>query len=295
MNIDKNPMFYFDTADFEWIEKTWNKLSKNMDASAIMGITTNPLALSRAGVTTIDEMQTVLWKLQNTLYDITNNTNTEIHVQLPHTTMSNSNEISQWITFITKCIDLRKSILVIKMPPFKHILDIFTDECVIATHNRMKLNVTGIADAATAMRCLSYQYAVNYVSIIPGRMEEAGINANAHLKFLTQLEPNTDKYGPYQNIIAGSMRNLKQLRTAIEYDAIPTLGASFFSKLTDDEFINFSNNWHNIDDSIASNYWNDLLVIDHKNHDVTWDFFNTMDKAGEPIYESFKNSNILKK
>ena len=64
-----------------------------------------------------------------------------------------------------------------KIPPYNEFLNISEE-----LNQKVLTNVTGVSDHATAMKCISY--GVNYVSIIPGRMEEVGIDAVSLMTYL---------------------------------------------------------------------------------------------------------------
>ena len=133
----------------------------------------------------------------------------------------------------------------------------------------MPVNVTGLADCGTALSCMTY--GVDYVSIIPGRMEEVGIVADDHLKFL--LKRNSDT-----KVITGSMRTIDGLARAVKYDTIPTIGTRVWDKIANKSL------------DIGTLSEQDPLFsphIDSRNTDLSVSFFHQMDTLGMKAYEEF--------
>ena len=97
-----------------------------------------------------------------------------------------------------------------KIPPFQNVLE-YVDE-----YNQYVItNVTGLADSSTALKCCTYD--VGYVSIIPGRMEEVGIDAKSAIAFVNQCN-----FGNTQ-IITGSQRTTEQIIYSFYLDTVPTI------------------------------------------------------------------------
>lgn len=42
------PTFFFDTADVDYIRKTWDKMQSHVSGESVIGITTNPNALAKS-------------------------------------------------------------------------------------------------------------------------------------------------------------------------------------------------------------------------------------------------------
>ena len=65
-------------------------------------------------------------------------------------------------------------------------------------------------------KCCTYD--VGYISIIPGRMEEVGIDAQSAIAFVNQCNfGNTE-------IITGSQRTTEQIIYSFYLDTVPTIG-----------------------------------------------------------------------
>ena len=96
--------------------------------------------------------------------------------------------------------------------------------------DKIDLNVTGTADCSTALMSLSY--GVRYVSIIPGRMEEKGIDAKNQIAYLNQRKKDNSE------IITGSMRTLDGLKWAFEYGTVPTIGTKVWDLILEKDYVN---------------------------------------------------------
>ena len=160
----------------------------------------------------------------------------------------------------------------LKIPPYKNILAINKD-----IQQYLETNVTGLADCSTALKCVTY--GVDYISIIPGRMEEVGINAKDQINFLNQSNLGKTK------IIAGSMRTLDQLVWTFQYNTEPTIGEKVWSLILEDNNLEklLSINY-NIPDSLSEF----TPIINENNINLSYSFFEQMNKCGEQAYNDFK-------
>ena len=274
--IKQNPLFFFDTADLDSIERTWEKLSKTTPASAIAGITTNPNALNKVDCKSLKELEILVYKLTRFLTQVRNDQVGAVHVQLPVTYATEEQHVS-WAKYLRGLGDGRSHVAM-KIPPYKHVLDRVRD---LGIHRQVQINVTGVSDAATALRCFSYPE-VTYVSIIPGRMEEVGIDAQKHLLLVNQ---RNKAFTNNQYVIAGSMRTVEGLQRSIDAGCIPTIGQRVFDAMTEEDYANFANWWRGL--PVDSNYLEDLVTVDERNHKLTEDFFIQMDNLGQTIYTDF--------
>ena len=68
-----------------------------------------------------------------------------------------------------------------KIPPYQEILTNLEE-----LNKTVLTNVTGVSDHATALKCITCD--VNYVSIIPGRMDKVGIPALEPFSYLFQAK-----------------------------------------------------------------------------------------------------------
>ena len=207
--------FFFDTADLNYIKTVWADLSENygMNPSSIFGITTNPKAFTK-----IDHKNSTLTDTIKELADwyagVRQYSKGIIYVQLPDSSMGFEDTI-KFINKIKACgngfIDIG-----LKIPPFH-----FPHATLEFLSTTISLNITGVADAALALRSLSYP--VDFVSILTGRMEEVGIDAREQVKFIRTAINNP-------SLIAGSMRTLDQLAWVIEEGMLPTIGTSIWDQ-----------------------------------------------------------------
>lgn len=198
--------FYFDTADIKVLKNIWKEIENYVQPEQVLGITTSPNALAKVNKTSALD---VLYDLCEWLTSITDKPNATVWVQLPYPDMREG-EILDFVRLLLKFSPRCK--VGLKIPPFGTVWNIMD-----SVWKRIDLNVTGVTDSTTALRCLSYPY-VKYVSILTGRMEEAGIDAQAHMRAIQQ------RYDPRKDIISGSMRTLSQLEWAVLYNTVPTIG-----------------------------------------------------------------------
>lgn len=207
--MSKPIFFFFDTADIEYIKKAWDKLSANLPASGVAGITTNPSAFSKVNISTIQEAEKNITELCSLVSQIRGDAEGIVYAQIPNASLP-IEQIRSFAKFLAGLGD-GKTRVGMKIPPFPQVLK-HAEEL----SRYISLNVTGIADCGQALRSLSYP--VDYVSIIPGRMEEVGIDAKAHVSFVQERLQGAGK------VIAGSMRTIEQLRWTCRMNTVPTIG-----------------------------------------------------------------------
>lgn len=276
--IQKTPKFFIDTADVDYIKRTWDKLQKNgVEPSAFLGVTTNPNALAKVECDSLEKLELLAYKLTKLTTDIRGDRQGVVYIQLP-SSKATGTELFAWVHLLKRLGDGRTHIGM-KIPPYKHILDQVTQ---LRLNDTVQINVTGVSDAATALRCLSYP-SVTYVSMIPGRMEEVGINADKQLRLVNQRYGAFDKS---QFIIAGSMRTFDGLRRSVEAGTVPTIGARVFDSMTDEQYAEFNGLWGPM--VVDADYDKDLVTINDSNHNLSTSFFEQMDGLGEKLYTEFK-------
>jgi len=258
--------YLIDTADISYI----NKLSDITKATRerCLGITTNPKAMNNINHISLAQWESVLPKLCEVVSEIRGDNLGYVHVQIPNSKMSGL-EVLEFAIYISKFND-GNTRLALKISPTT---DILTN--VKKIQEIMPVNVTGLADCGTILSCVTY--GVDYVSIIPGRMEEVGIDANEQLKFLI-------KRGGKTKIISGSMRTLQGLENAVKYKTIPTIGTKVWDQILLNEDILFKEIIGY--DGLISNF---SPIIDNKNTKLSIDFFEQMDGFGKSVYKDFKN------
>ena len=215
--------FFIDTADITYINNTWEKLSNHFSGKELVGITTNPSAMNKVNAHTIKEMATYASELCKIVSNIRQDKLGVVYVQGPNSNMG-INEQLKYAEMISGWSDGQTKIG-LKIPPFSNLLN---KDNIKALSKLVDVNVTGVADASTALLCLSYD--IRYVSIIPGRMEERGVNAKEQISFV-----NARNIRSKSEIITGSMRTLEGLRWAIEYNTVPTIGARVLDLIVEND------------------------------------------------------------
>ena len=252
--------FFIDTADIDYIRNLTPAIEdyrKN-----VKGITTNPNAMDKIRQRTLAEWQSTLPDLCKLVSEIRGDDQGEVHVQAPNSEMTGQ-EVLAFAQHIHKFNDGQTK-LALKIAPKADVLEVVGE-----IQKLMPVNVTGLADCGTALSCMTY--GVDYVSIIPGRMEEVGIVADDHLKFL--LKRNSDT-----KVITGSMRTIDGLARAVKYDTIPTIGTRVWDKIANKSL------------DIGTLSEQDPLFsphIDSRNTDLSVSFFHQMDALGMKAYEEF--------
>lgn len=279
------PSFFFDTADTLYIKKIWKKLNKHISSSSCLGITTNPNALAKMNCDTLVDLEKLVKTMSITMDDICGG-GSLIYVQVPNSCMS-IKQILSWVSFI-KELDTGKCKIALKIPHFSYILQetdrspVFWNTDAFGQHKNLKLNVTGISDCNTVIKSLSYDN-VSYASIIPGRMEEAGIDANSHLKYLCD-----QNFNKHQAIITGSMRTVKGLKDSIHYRTVPTIGTRVWDIIdAEDLWKEFPTYWHNLYQRSEVPCADYCPETTDKNINLSRAFFEQMDGFGSKLHEDF--------
>jgi len=267
--------FFFDTANVEYIKKVWESISPYSSPTNIVGITTNPNAMHKEGLTSLKSWEDHLPKLCSLVSTLRGDDKGVVYVQMPSCDMSGEEAIA-WAKHISKFTDGNTK-LGLKIPPYHNILKLIPE-----LGNIMETNVTGVADAATALSCFSF--GPRYVSIIPGRMEEAGINAKEHLLLAQQRLHFTQS-----DIISGSMRTVEGLKMTVEAGTVPTIGSRVWDQLIDpefnlEEFLENTGEVYNMGDEASTPL---TVVVDERNHKLSKDFFTQMDELGSQVYKEW--------
>ena len=154
-----------------------------------------------------------------------------------------------------------------KIPPYREIL------ANVKSYNANVItNVTGIADSATALKCCTYDVA--YISIIPGRMEEVGIDAETAIAFVNQCNFGNTK------IITGSQRTTEQIIYSFYLDTVPTIGEKCWNDIFQED--NFQ---RILDIEYKYNQVGEFSPhITEKNINLSLAFFKQMDELGDKAY-----------
>ncbi len=271
------PTFFFDTADTDYIRKIWDKLGKYIDGSSVIGITTNPNALAKVNCDTLEKFETLVPQMTSLVGELRGEgPQGLVYVQVPNSTMKDE-DILRWATYVNE-FNGNGAAIALKIPHFSYVLRLSGEPEL----QNLFLNVTGVSDANTIIKALSYNN-VFFASIIPGRMEEVGIDANAHLEYLANQQLQR-----HQNIIAGSMRTIEGLKNSIFYHTVPTIGSRVWDLIDAEnrweEFASYWENTYEVLDEPSADY---TPVVTDTNLDLSKQFFDQMDKLGESLHTEF--------
>ena len=258
--------FFIDTADEKYISQAWDFLSKGLTGKEIVGITTNPNAMSKCDINTIQDFEIKVKNLCKIVSNIRGDDKGVVYVQHPNSEVS-IEEFENWIHKIMTFTDGQTKVG-IKIPPYLPLLNL-----IEKYKNIIDFNVTGVADCSTAMFC--FTYLPRYVSLIPGRMEEKGIDAVSHMKFIHQR-----KEKDISELITGSMRTIEGLKSAVQCNTVPTIGTRVFDSLFNKELSEFINIW---DFNQDVNFLKLSPTVNNNSLDLSIAFFNQMDEMGNSL------------
>jgi len=201
--------FFFDTANVDFIKSTMDKYGSDIDPKWVRGVTTNPNAFSKVDMYHLDEWLDHAVKMGKLIADIRGDNEGEVHMQAPYSHLDPT-VILEYAKIIADSTGGTCKVGM-KIPPYQKVL-----EYVDQYNEYVITNVTGLADSATVLKCCTYD--VGYISIIPGRMEEVGIDAEHAIAFVNQCNfGNT-------TIITGSQRTTDQIIYSFYLDTVPTIG-----------------------------------------------------------------------
>lgn len=280
------PQFFFDTADTEEIRRVWDSLEPHINSRSCLGITTNPNALSKINCSTLSQLEKVIPTLCKLTTELRNGVRGGVvFVQIPNSEMP-FDEIFEWAQYILDFTDGTTKVGM-KIPHWTRALEL-TDTLIDMD---VEINVTGISDWATL--CKAFQYpGVVWASLIPGRMEEVGLDANLHMEYIDIIRRSTDQ----QRVIAGSMRTIKGLRNAVVRGTVPTIGMRVWNQLMEPnpgtgriDFSSFSSFW--MDANLTAREMEMEIcyppTVTDTNIKLSKAFFEQMDDLGKDIYEEF--------
>jgi hypothetical protein len=265
--------FFFDTADTDYIRKTWDVLGNHAD-NFTFGITTNPNAMNKVNCNTVDKFVARTNELLDLLEEL-GQSDGLVYVQFPSTRMTDE-ECLNFVDFINK---LQRGgdrpQIALKIAHFSRMLELSSTD----DFKNLSVNVTGISDCGTIMKASLYPN-VRYASIIPGRMEEVGINANSHLKFLAMTDLNDTE------VITGSMRTIEGLKFAVYYNTVPTIGWRVWDNMAEQNlWSQFPTYWEHRFAPVDWNVLDDYIPnITETNRQLSVDFFEQMDDMGNELY-----------
>jgi len=269
------PQFFFDTADIGYIKKCWTELKKtgHFTGKEVVGITTNPNALAKVSCNDMASFDKLVLELCKTVTEIRGDDGGVVYVQVPNSKMD-PQTIVEFAKHVAVLSDEHTRVA-LKIPPFESILKLTR-----MLQKKVDVNVTGVADCGTAMKCLTYE--VNYVSVIPGRMEEVGIDAIRQIRFINQCNMKKTQ------IITGSMRTLAGLQWVIQEGTVPTIGSRVFDLILADgsEGIKAFKNLWTLEPEIIESEAFSPNVTDAMTH-LSVNFFNQMDSLGQELYKDY--------
>ena len=260
--------FFIDTADIDYIRRNIVPLLEKCK-HYLAGITTNPNAMHKIGCNSLSQWEEVLPKLCAFVTEMRGDNLGEVFVQIPNSKMS-VDDVFDFAQHIKEFND-GHTILGLKIPPSVKIL-----QPTYELKKIMPVNVTGLADCSTVLSCATY--GVDYASIIPGRMEEVGIDANAHLSFLRKRAGTTE-------VITGSMRTIEGLFNAVAFNTIPTIGERVWNEIIKQK-IDITT-WNPAGHTAQPNLFSPH--IDQRSTQLSIDFFKQMDELGKQVHTDWKN------
>jgi len=270
--------FFFDTADTDYINKIWDKLGKHTSSESVVGITTNPSALAKVNCDTLEKFEELVPRMCQTMEAIRGKDADAglVYVQVPNSTMTEE-KIVDWARYVTG-FNGNGAAIALKIPHFSYALRMSS----LPEFRNLFLNVTGVSDANTIIKALSYQN-IYFASIIPGRMHEVGIDATAHLEYLANQQLQR-----HQNIIAGSMRTIEGLQESIYYHTVPTIGNRVWDLIDAkngwEEFVSYWETTYDVSGEPVADY---TPLVTDANLDLSKQFFAQMDELGTSLHQEF--------
>lgn len=259
--------FFFDTADIGYIQNVWDRVQSTIDSKHVRGVTTNPNAFKKVDMLRLEQWTEHLPKLCELVTSIRQDDKGVVYVQAPWSDMDPA-DILRWAQYIHTFND-GSTRLGLKIPPYHPVLEIVDD-----LNEYMETNVTGVADCSTALSCFTYN--VRYVSLIPGRMEEKGLDAAAHVTF-AQKRKNTGA-----EIIAGSMRTLDGLERVCNQGTVPTIGTRVWDQIMETGAEQLT---HYGKQELTHHKFSPF--INEINRELSVSFFEQMDECGEQAHADF--------
>ena len=211
--------FFIDTADINYITNLVKVLdANNIPRKHIVGVTTNPSAFKKIGITNTSDMFKHVRELIPFVEKTRGDSDGVLYIQPPNSCLPPND----FISFAGYLQDMTQGYCVpgIKIPPYSSILEI-----VRILKQYASVNVTGVTDLTTANHC--FNYGVDYVSILAGRMEEANLPAK-------NVVDEISKSNCPRKIITGSMRTLEGLRWVVEKGTTPTIGTRVWDAIIKD-------------------------------------------------------------
>ncbi len=270
--MTKEKAFFFDTADIKYIKNAWDKLSPHFNPSDVRGVTTNPNAFWKLNMNSVREWENRTKELCELVSEIRGDDEGIVYVQCPSSRFS-PETVMLWIDLIKTWSDGNTNIA-LKIPPYPHIL-----KMVDKISKIMDVNVTGVADCSTALLCSTYD--VRYISFIPGRMDDVGINSIDQIDYFNQRNKSETE------LITGAMRSMESLKMMIELETVPTIGYRVFDDMfKQNREKEFSTYWDKKYKAPRDFFFSP--VVTKTNHELSSHFFEEMDQRGRDVAMEFQ-------
>ncbi len=261
--------FLFDTADRVYLSTLWKSLKGRIDPSQVLGVTTNPKALAQTPYVLIDPEDTIL-ELCSWVHKVRGDSKGVVYVQYPF----QEAEVADALRFAEYLKGLEgDSTIGMKVPPFE---DWLSKIPLLASV--IDINVTGVTDAMTALRC--FHYPVTYVSMLAGRMDEAGADFVGHMDY---MRPCVDT----RQVISGSMRTVEGLQVAVQAGTVPTIGKHIWDQvLVSPEVLESVVDILTTPTEVQKTSGKFPPHVTDTNVRLSCEFFNTMDGHSKTVYQA---------
>ena len=263
--------FFIDSGELTKISEIIDKLQQDLDfygdtwgmKKRFAGITTNPKALAAHFTESfsLNDLHAYLTDLNSLLSR--KRIDGIIYIQIPNDD-KNPDNLRIMCDFV-RSLDFKVGI---KIPHYTYFLE------ESEKYADISFNVTGVSDYNIAAKALSHS-SIDYVSIIPGRMEAADISYESGLSILRDnlCSLNNSK------VIAGSMRTLSQLKTVLQYNCVPTIGATAFDNIFKDLSSNEDSGFFQLFDRNWCVLRDDYDEENSKGTELSKSFFDEMNKV----------------
>lgn len=263
--------FFIDSGDPEKIGEIIDRLQNDLDfygdtwgmKKRFAGITTNPKALASYFKTsfTLNDLHLYLTDLNSLIKR--KRLDGIIYIQIP-----NDDKIPDNLRTMCEFASSFDFKVGIKIPHYTYFLE------EVYKYEGISFNVTGVADYNVAAKALS-DPSIDYVSIIPGRMEAAGISYESGLGVLYDNLCSLNN----SRVIAGSMRTLSQLKAVLKYNCVPTIGATAFENIFNDLSLDEDSGFFQLFDRNWVGHRNDYDEENSKGAALSKSFFEEMNEV----------------
>jgi transaldolase len=272
--------FFIDTVDIGYIEEKLKLMfSQGVSKRNILGITSNPSAFQKEGLKSIRGWKERTQQLCKLTTSFKPSGDGIVYVQAPSDSLTNE-ELLLWKNIITSWSDGITRVG-LKIPPYKKYIEMIP----LLKQSGVSVNVTGIADASTALFCALQT--PDWVSVIPGRMGEVGLDYKSHLSYLTSARGESRCRW---RIITGSMRTLDNLKECVELGTVPTIGKHILNLVDESNCKEIFGNGEVVGYEALNtvNCPNFSPVVKQKSTDLSVAFFNQMNDCSKEVAEELR-------